>query len=336
MHRRTFLGLLGGAALAPRLPAASSPPATIETVRGPVPAAEIGLTLPHEHVLVDFIGAAAVAPSRYDADEVFRVALPHLEKARALGVETLVECTPAYVARDPKLLARLSEASGLHVLTNTGLYGARKNLFLPPYAFTESARALAGRWIAEARDGIEDTGIHPGFIKCGIDPEPELSDIHRKLAEAAALTHLATGLTIAIHTGAGPGLALLDILREHGAAPAAFIWTHAQNASDDSIFAAADQGAWISLDGLRPRSLEQHLRLCALLKARGHLAQILLSHDAGWFDPAKPGGGNYRGYEFLFETVLPRLRKTGFTPAELDLLLVENPARAFTNARRLL
>ncbi|MGH8020026.1 MAG: phosphotriesterase, partial [Opitutaceae bacterium] len=42
-----------------------------------------------------------------------------------LGVETLVECTPAYVARDPKLLARLSEASGLHVLTNTGLYGAR-------------------------------------------------------------------------------------------------------------------------------------------------------------------------------------------------------------------
>ena len=36
----------------------------IETVTGPVAADRLGVTLMHEHVLVDFIGAAQVSPSR--------------------------------------------------------------------------------------------------------------------------------------------------------------------------------------------------------------------------------------------------------------------------------
>src|SRR5690606_4127646 len=152
--------------------------------------------------------------------------------------------------RDPRLLARLSEVSGLHLLTNTGLYGARENRFLPDYAHSETAAQLADRWIAEARDGIDGidgTGIRPGFIKCGVDPDSTLSPLHRKLAAAAALTHRQTGLTIAIHTGRGPGLDQLAILQAHGVAASAFIWVHAQNALEDALLAAARQGAWISL-----------------------------------------------------------------------------------------
>src|SRR5918993_3781576 len=91
----------------------------IQTVTGGVPAERLGLTLMHEHVLVDFIGADKVSARRYNADEAFKAVLPHLRQARGLGCETLAECTPAYLGRDPVLLRRLSEASGLHILTNT-------------------------------------------------------------------------------------------------------------------------------------------------------------------------------------------------------------------------
>lgn len=301
----------------------------IQTVRGPIPADALGRTLPHEHVLVDFVGADQVSPSRYAADEVLAKVLPHLQKARELGARALFECTPAFLARDVRLLERLSRASELHLVTNTGLYGARQNKFLPAYAHAETAEQLARRWTIEARDGIDGTGIRPGFIKSGVDAEPALSDLHRKLVAAAALTHAATGLTIAVHTGRGPGLAEIDVLREHGVAAGAFVWVHAQGARDDELFAAADRGAWISLDGLNRNSVPRHLHLCRALKQRGHLERVLLSHDAGWFDPAKPQGGEFRPFDLLFTTFLPLLRENGFSPAEIDQLTIRNPAAAF-------
>lgn len=309
---------------------ASAAARVVHTVRGPVSPDVLGPTLPHEHILVDFVGAAEVSPSRYKADDVATAALPHLRAAYAQGVRTLIECTPNFLARDPRLLARLSAESGLHLITNTGLYGARKNIFLPTYAHTESATQLAARWIAEARDGIGDTGIRPGFIKSGVDPDAALSDVQHKLVAAAALTHAATGLSIAIHTGRGPGLAQLDVLRAHDVAPAAYIWVHAQGAKDDDLFAAADRGAWISCDGLNRNSVTRHLHLCVELKKRGHLERVLLSHDAGWFDPAKPGGGTYRGYDLLFAEFVPLLRRNDFSAADVERLTVRNPAEALT------
>src|SRR5687768_8573898 len=145
--------------------------ARIETVRGPVAADQLGLTLMHEHVLVDFIGAAQVSPSRYDPREVFTVVLPHLQELWRLGCRTLVECTPAYLGRDPRLLRRLSEASGVHILSNTGYYGAAKDKHLPPHAFTETAEQLAARWIREVERGIDGTPIKPAFMKIGVDED---------------------------------------------------------------------------------------------------------------------------------------------------------------------
>lgn len=332
MNRRAFLQTLGASAtiLAARAAAAPFAGPVIQTVRGPILASVLGPALPHEHLLVDFVGADRVSPSRYDADEGFRVALPHLQQAHTLGLRALFECTPAFLARDPRLLARLSAASNLHLVTNTGLYGARKNIFLPPYAHTESPAQLAARWTAEARDGIDDTGIRPGFIKIGVDPDPVLSPVQRNLIAAAALAHAATGLTIAVHTGRGPGLEQLDVLRAHGVAPAAYIWVHAQGATDDALFAAADRGAWISCDGLNRNSVPRHLHLCRELQKRGHLGRVLLSHDAGWFDPAKPGGGEFRPFDLLSTVFIPLLRREGFLDAEIELLTVRNPAAAFS------
>lgn len=338
MQRRDFLSGLATLTAAASLARGQggSAEATIETVLGPIAPSALGRTLPHEHVLVDFVGAAEASPSRYDAQQVFDAVLPHLRRASQLGVRALFECTPAYLARDVRLLERLSRASDLHLITNTGYYGARQNKFLPAFAHTESADQLSRRWIAEAREGIDGTAIKPGFIKSGVDPEPALSETHRKLVRAAALTHLATGLAIAVHTGRGPGLEQLDILKTYGVAPAAYIWVHAQGAADDALFAAADRGAWISLDGLNRNSLTRHLHLCRELKQRGHLGRLLLSHDAGWYDPAKPSGGAFRGFELLFETFLPSLKENGFSAPELDRLTVANPAEAFARRVRAL
>src|SRR3954454_20486394 len=167
MNRRDALrvGLAAGITglIRPPLPAEDDEP-RVMTVRGPIPPGEMGPTLPHEHVLVDFVGAGEASRDRYDSDEVYRIALPHLKRIREQGIHTLVDCTPAYLGRDPALLRRLSEASGLNILTPTRYYGASRGKFLPDHAHIESAKELAARWLREWRDGIEGTGIRPGFI----------------------------------------------------------------------------------------------------------------------------------------------------------------------------
>src|SRR5262245_49921372 len=170
----------------------------VMSVLGPIDPDKMGTTLSHEHVLVDFIGAAKVSRDRYNPDEAFAAALPHVQRVQALGCQTLVECTPAYLGRDPALLQRLALATKLHILTNTGYYGAAQNKFLPAHAFTDTADQLAARWFHDWREGIEETGVRPGFIKIGVDAG-KISERHRKLVRAAERPDMATGLTNAEH-----------------------------------------------------------------------------------------------------------------------------------------
>jgi phosphotriesterase-related protein len=283
----------------------------------------------HEHVLVDFVGAPQVSPSRYDADEAFRVVLPHLRQARTLGCETLVECTPAYLGRDPRLLRRLSDASGVRILTNTGYYGAAQDKHLPQHAFDETAEQLAARWTAEWERGIDGTGIRPAFMKIGVDGAP-LSEVDAKLVRAAAITHRATGLPIASHTTTGSAaVETLDLLEAAGVPLSSFIWVHAHAERDERFHVrAAGRGAWVEFDGLSETSAARHLELLQRMKLEGRLAHVLLSHDAGWYRVGEPGGGKFRPYDTLFTTFLPALKSAGFSEAEVRQVLVENPARA--------
>ena len=111
MNRREFLRTsavaAAGAALARTATAQGS--GEIMTVLGPITQGQMGVTLPHEHVLVDFIGADQVDPSRYDQNEAFNVILPHLQAVQARGLQSFVEATPDYLARDVVLLRRLAQ-----------------------------------------------------------------------------------------------------------------------------------------------------------------------------------------------------------------------------------
>ena len=306
-------------------------PAEIMTVTGSIAANDAGQMLAHEHVLVDFIGADKVSRDRYDADEVAEIMLPYLKRVRESGCRTLMECTPAYLGRDPLLLKRLSEASGVHLVTNTGYYGAVNDKFLPPHAFSETAQQLAARWLEEWRRGIEDTGIRPGFIKIGVD-KGSLSPVDGKLVHAAALTHLQSGLTIASHTMDGKAaLEQIAMLRQENASPSAWIWVHAQAEKDPEIHVqAARAGAWLEFDGISPKSVEQHVELVRFMKGQGFLDHVLVSQDAGWYRVGKPRGGEVRPYDTLFDEFVPALRKAGLTEEEIQQVISENPQKAFT------
>lgn len=303
----------------------------IMTVRGPVSSSKMGVTLIHEHILVDFIGADSISEIQWNSRDVERVVLPYLRKLKGFGCQTLTECTPAYLGRDPLLLKALSRSSGLNILTNTGYYGAGNNKYIPRFAFDETADQIADRWSEEWTNGIEGSGVKPGFIKIGVGTE-NLSDFHKKLVTAAARTHLKTGLTIVSHTGLSvPAFEQLEILRSEGVAPEAFVWTHAQNEKDlNSHVKAARMGAWISLDGINEGNSEDYVKMINNLKENKLLNRVLLSHDAGWYHPGEKDGGNFRDYSALFEKLIPLLRKGKFTENEIHQLLVVNPEEALT------
>jgi phosphotriesterase-related protein len=298
MRRREFLWAAGGAALA-------GEPASV---------------LVHEHVLVDFVGADRIRPGRYDRDEVFRIARPKLEEVRRLGCRRLQECTPNFLGRDPELLARLSDAVGIEIWSNTGLYGAADHKFLPAFARSESAAQLAKRWISETHEPWR-----PRFIKIGVNRGP-LDELDRKLVHAAAITSRETGLTIASHTGDGAAaVEQLEIVTGERVRPAKFVWVHAQNERDHTVHEkVARAGALVEFDGIAPKTVELHLECVRFLASKGLLKRTLVSQDSGWYHVGEPGGGEFRGYTYLYTDFLPRLK-----PSEVAVLMWENPRAAF-------
>lgn len=303
---------------------------TIMTVNGPIKAENTGIWLTHEHVLVDFIGADSITPSRYNRIAVISKALPFLKDAKQMGCGTFVECTPAFLGRDPLILKALSDSTGLNIITNTGYYGAVNNKYIPASAFKQTAEELSRIWTGEWENGIENTGIKPGFIKIAVNKD-SLSAFHSTLVKAAALTHLKTGLTIASHTGpAIPAFQQIEILKKEGVSPEAFIWVHAHSEKDISKLAeAASFGTWISLDKLNDDNVEELIAIMKLLKEKGVLNKVLISHDAGWYDPAKDNGGDFRGFSTLFLKLIPMMKQDGFTGEEIEQVFIKNPSQAF-------
>lgn len=340
MNRRNFVQTISAATAALALPACADrftktvrTEREVMTVLGPVRADAMGMTLTHEHLLANFQSYEEWAqhPKTYDRDEVVNLVLPHLIRIHDLGYRTFIDATAVGLGRDAVLLQRLSEISGLNILTVTGNYAAFENRFLPPYVFTDSSEALAQRWIGEWNEGIDGTDIRPGFIKLGFNGGP-LSKVERKLIRAGAIAHRETGLTIGAHTPqAIAAFEELAIIESSGVDPSAWIWIHAQQEKDTSRHEdAARRGAWVSLDGVSPDSLSAHIEMISRLRDRGLLHRVLVSQDAGWYTVGEPRGGAFRPFDTVFTELMPALQARGFSQAEFDTLFVDNPANAFT------
>jgi phosphotriesterase-related protein len=305
----------------------------IITVSGEIAAKHMGRTLTHEHILVDFIGADSIGFHHWDREVVLKKVLPYVLKAKEAGFKTFIECTPAYLGRDPILLKMLSEKSGMQIITNTGYYAAVNNKFLPSHAYSETAEQIANRWIDESINGIEKSGIKPGFIKISVETNDTLSDLHKKIIRAAIITHKKTKLVIASHTiGARAAFEEIAIISNSGIPLQSFIWVHSQSADVKDQIKAAKYGAWISIDNVNADSsnLSSIADRIKVIKSAGCLDHVLLSHDAGWYDPNKPDGGNFRGFTEIPEFLIPALLKNGITEDEVNLILETNPAKAFS------
>jgi len=305
----------------------------VQTVLGPIPALKLGVTLPHEHVMCDFIGAEHTDQHRWEVESVVKRMRPFLAQLKERRVTGFIDCTPTYIGRDPHVLKRLALETGLHIVTNTGYYGGANDKFVPKHAYDETADQLAGRWVREWENGIEDTGVKPGFIKIGVDEiesdSAPLSPIDEKIVRASARASKRTGLAVTCHTGGGPaGLAAVKVFIGEKADPSRFVVAHSDGHGLPTNQMVAELGAWVSFDAISRKPLELHLKLVRAMTER-HASSLLLSHDNGWYEVGKENGGEVRDFNYICDVFLPAFRKGGASEATIRKLTVENAAKAF-------
>ncbi|MFC4094963.1 phosphotriesterase family protein [Euzebyella saccharophila] len=299
---------------------------SIATVKGFINAKSLGVSLTHEHVMSNF-GKPSDSTSFYDESRLMKQVVPYLKGLKEMGIHSIFDCTTAYFGRRIDLLEKISDASGVHIITNTGFYGSANDRYIPKFAYQLSPAELAETWTNEFFDGIEGTSVHPGFIKLAFD-SGEPSEIDQKLVEAGIITHSKTGLTLAIHTGENIQAAYLTLklLNEKGVLPNAWIWVHANKVTDDKILLEmAKKGAWISLDGVKADNVEGYVQRLSKFKKHDLLHKVLVSHDGNGF----PAGGAIRQFDAIPLHLIPALKNSGFTQSEIDQLLIDNPRKAF-------
>jgi phosphotriesterase-related protein len=343
MNRRSFLknataATAAIAATSCSLTRSRASQAQVMTVTGNVESSDLGLVLCHEHIMASFQPYSEWLrnPVPYNPSEVVEVMLPYLQRIQTLGCKTFVDATAAYLGRDATILRDLAQRTGMHILTTTGAYAADEFRHVPTYVSEGTPSSIADQWIREWHEGLDGTGIRPGFIKLGFNGRT-LSEVEDKLIRAAAIAHRNTGLTIGAHTG--PAVAAngqLRILEELKIDPSAWIWIHAQNEPDAARHIdAARRGAWIEFDGIRSEEIDAYVTRVRTLRDAGFLQRVLLSQDSGWFHIGEPRGGNVRPYDVILTEFIPALQKAGFTQSEIDTLFIRNPANAFSIRTRL-
>ncbi len=307
--------------------------AILQTIKGPISTDSLGLMLPHEHLFVDLRGPFAPNYAEADPEAVAQLVKPYLDAIQAAGVTAFVDCAPVGVGRNIGILKYIAERTPIHIVAPTGVY---KEGFIPTEWLDLSAEALAELWIHDLTKGIDGTSIKAGFIKVAlVDNGP--TAIEARNLRAAAIASKATGAVIGSHTiGGRAARAEMDILEEAGQDLSRFIWIHAHTESDMSIhLEAARRGAWVEFDAIGANDAldQQMVDFTINLMEDGYAEQVLLSHDAGWYEVGSPNGvpknGGYRGYTALIETFIPALRARGATDADIHMLTVTNPARAF-------
>jgi phosphotriesterase-related protein len=305
----------------------------IRTVRGDIQAESLGLVLPHEHLFTDLRGPLYPEYAQGNPETVVKVMQPYLEAAYQAGVTALVECSTAGVGRNVSVLKRLAEVTQIHIVAPTGVY---RQAYTPAALQNIRAGALADLWIQEMEEGIEGSPVRAGFIKIAMSDDGP-TEIEVRNLKAAAATSRVTDAAIASHTIKGTiAVQEMDILESEGLDLERFIWVHANIEPNRTYhLQAAKRGAYVEFDAVGQKGFSQAELVddtLALIEA-GYTDRILLSHDAGWYDPSQPdgqpAGDGIRGFSALVTDFIPLLRDRGLNESMIHRLTAQNPARAF-------
>ena len=160
----------------------------VTTVAGPIPVDRLGVTMMHEHIVVDATSwwhCPDCAERMFLTDKPVRMgilgelrmdpfvnrdnctladvdlAVAELGQFADLGGRTIVDSTNRGMGRSPLTLRRISERTGLNVVMGAGYYLGASH----PERLTDMTRHdIADEIEPEATDGIADSGVRIGII----------------------------------------------------------------------------------------------------------------------------------------------------------------------------
>ena len=343
----------------------------VQTVLGPIEPSDMGVTLTHQHLVfaqgrvrrtpeeasrrsyadrpftIDMIGKAdtlwyinAANGQVYDEVEATQT----IGDFMLAGGHTVVDTTNWDLGRDPLALARISRATGLNIVMGSGHYVPVGH---PPDMDDRTEDEIFERIVRDLTVGVGDTGIKSGVIGELGSVHP-LTDVQLKNLRAGARAHAETGAPVSIHPGDHDDshLAILDILDKAGCPPERVIMGHLCWTIDDpeTLLRIAETGCFLEFDtfGFEASSMEyegvysdsltdvQNIERLEYLVGADYGDRVLVSQDVcmKWWQA--PYGG--KGQAHVLENIVPHMRARGWTQAQLDAMLIHNPAKALAFA----
>ena len=340
----------------------------VQTVIGPIDPGELGVTLMHEHLLIDLecyfqgpdeaserawvdapltidrLGGVG-ARVAYNLDNLKLLdegaAIDEASRFRYAGGGTLVDVTSRGIARDPLALARISRATGLNVVMGASYYVPFAH---PPDMDAKSEDEIVEEIVHDVTVGVGETGVRSGIIGEVGNFHP-LSENERKVLRASAAAHLKTGAPITIHPGADR-IEIVDILAKSGADPRHVVMGHLGPgpAEPSSFKPLAETGCFLQFDhfgGFEDTSFDLRPDLPPSPGIGNDVQRLLAVEflvEQGHLDQVLISHdvclkthhvrNGGKGYAHILENIVPRMRRRGFTEDQINAILVENPKRA--------
>jgi phosphotriesterase-related protein len=314
---------------------------SINTVTGTIGTDKLGTTLMHEHLLVGWAGweLDCKAP-RFERKGALKQSIERLKELGDLGLNTFVDPCPNDIGRDVIFMAEVAQASRVNIICSTGLY--KEDLGCTPYMKQRSVEEISDIYTAELTQGIGESGIKAGLLKCATGKD-HITEYEEKCLRAAARASKRTGAPITTHTDDGTmGREQLDIFAAEGVDLSKVVIGHSCGASDLRYHTdMLDRGCYLGFDRFGLDFLQpDRLRLAALigLLGIGFEKQIVLSHDsvACWKGRGLPDMdentlkliANWNPTH-IFKNILPALRQAGVPEQKITTMMNDNARRYF-------
>jgi len=309
----------------------------VQTVRGAIDSGNLGTTLMHEHVFVLDTEIVQNYPEDWGAEEN-RVAdaVTRLNELKSRGVDTIVDLTVIGLGRYIPRIKQIAQQTQINIIVATGIYTYHD---APLYFHFRGPELIVDMFVRDITEGIADTGVKAGILKCATDEPGVTKDVERIL-RATAQAHRKTGVPISTHTHAGRrvGLNQQRIFREEGVDLARVIIGHSGDTTDlGYLEELIRNGSYIGMDrfGIDTiLSFEDRVNTVASMCQRGHAGKMVLSHDAACYNhwlPERPLPVMLPRWNYLHihNDVIPALKQKGVTDEQLHTMLVGNPRRIF-------
>lgn len=311
---------------------------TVNTVLGPVPAAELGVVSVHEALLSVVPGAEHAYDITFDRAEIFETLAAKLNDFKAHGGGTIVDSTGMFHGRDVRLYETLARATGVHIVASTG-QGPEDMLggyFLTPQTNPPTpwpAEKFADLFTKEVTEGmavprLERRGA-AGLVATAAT-RTGMTATDESLFRGAARTALATGVPVSIRYGKD-ALHDLDVVLDEKL-PADRVVVGGLDRKDavaaGTPLEVARRGAYVALDHVGTQDEDhvtdaERIALVMELAEAGLTGRVLLS--AGATGVAKGHPGNELPYSHVLSDFVPLLKDKGLGEDDVRRIVVGNP-----------